>query len=114
MIEPLHPRKVSLKSLVFCRILIEELFTTQSWLLLTLSKKPFENIVGKGENDGNQHFLLFPTMFSSQSVTQIIIWITFEMLSANAFKLDWYQIFLFGKELILSFIMWKALPRRMS
>ena len=23
-----------------------------------------ENIVGKGENAGNQHFLLFPTMFS--------------------------------------------------
>ena len=23
-------------------------------------KKPFENIVGKGENTGNQHFLLFP------------------------------------------------------
>ena len=23
-------------------------------------KKPFENIVGKGENAGNQHFLLFP------------------------------------------------------
>ena len=23
-------------------------------------EKPFENIVGKGENAGNQHFLLFP------------------------------------------------------
>ena len=23
-------------------------------------KKPFENIVGKGENAGNQHFHLFP------------------------------------------------------
>ena len=23
-------------------------------------KKPFENIMGKGENAGNQHFLLFP------------------------------------------------------
>ena len=27
---------------------------------MTLRKKPFENIVGKGENAGNQHFLLFP------------------------------------------------------
>ena len=26
----------------------------------TLEKKPFENIVGKAENAGNQHFLLFP------------------------------------------------------
>ena len=25
-----------------------------------------ENIVGKGENAGNQHFLLFPTMFSER------------------------------------------------
>ena len=29
-----------------------ELFTTQSRLLTTLKKKPFENIVGKGENAG--------------------------------------------------------------
>ena len=28
-------------------------------------KKPFENIVGKGENAGNQHFLLFPQCFLS-------------------------------------------------
>ena len=28
-------------------------------------KRPFENIVGKGENNGNQHFLLFPSMFST-------------------------------------------------
>ena len=26
-------------------------------------KKPFENIVGKGENAGNQHFLLFSQCF---------------------------------------------------
>ena len=26
---------------------------------MTLKMKPFENIVGKGENAGNQHFLLF-------------------------------------------------------
>ena len=30
---------------------------------MTLGKKPFENIVGKGENAGNQHFLLFPQCF---------------------------------------------------
>ena len=29
-------------------------------LLTTLKKKPFENIVGKGENADNQHFLLLP------------------------------------------------------
>ena len=38
--------------------------------LETLYKKPFENIVGKGENAGNQHF---PTMFSTLSKTGISI-----------------------------------------
>ena len=28
-----------------------------------LNKNPFENLVGKGENVGNQHFLLFPHGF---------------------------------------------------
>ena len=36
------------------------LFTTQSRLLTTMKKKTFENIVGKEQNAGNQHFLLFP------------------------------------------------------
>ena len=40
-----------------------ELFTTQSRLLTTWKKKAFENIVGKGENAGNQHLLLFPQCF---------------------------------------------------
>ena len=38
-------------------------FTTQSRLLTPLEKKAFENIEGKGENAGNQHFLLFPQCF---------------------------------------------------
>ena len=29
----------------------------------TVKKKPFENIAGKGENAGNQHFLLFTQCF---------------------------------------------------
>ena len=40
-----------------------QLFTTQSQLLTILKEKVFENIVGKGENAGNQHFLLFPQCF---------------------------------------------------
>ena len=31
--------------------------------LKTLGKEPFENIVGKDENAGNQHFLHFPQCF---------------------------------------------------
>ena len=34
-------------------------FTTQSQLSTTLKKKPFENIMGEGENTDDQHFLLF-------------------------------------------------------
>ena len=46
----------------FLRITLK-LFTTQLRLLTTLSKEVFENILGKGENAGNQHFLLFPKCF---------------------------------------------------
>ena len=38
-------------------------FTTQSQLLMALYKTPIENIMGKGENAGDQHFLLFPQCF---------------------------------------------------
>ena len=40
-----------------------KLFTTQSGLLMTLKKKPFKDIVRKGENAVEQHFLLFPQCF---------------------------------------------------
>ena len=40
-----------------------QLFTTQSRLLMALKWKPFENIVGKGENAVKQHFLPFPQCF---------------------------------------------------
>ena len=36
---------------------------------MTLNNNLFENIKGKGENAGNQHFLLFPTRFSTHSKT---------------------------------------------
>ena len=41
--------------------------------LATRRKKPFENIEAKGENAGNQHFLLFSTMFSTFSDTNSLI-----------------------------------------
>ena len=31
-----------------------------------------ENIVGKGENAGYQHFLFFPTVFSKGFITRIV------------------------------------------
>ena len=64
------------------------LFTYKSWLLTTLNKRPFENIVGKGENAGNQRFLLFFTMFSTLPNVNFNLGVTFILLSANAFNLD--------------------------
>ena len=50
------------------------LFSTQSRLLTTLRKKPFKNIVGKGENAGNQHFHLFPQCFLPFPKQMLSIW----------------------------------------
>ena len=83
--------------LKICRFVKSQFFTTQSRLLTTQGKKPFENIVGKGENAGNQHFLLFP-QFSTLSKTNPIISAT-PKTSALALNLDIPKIVMFGKEL---------------
>ena len=36
---------------------------SKSIVLTNLKEKPFENVVGKGENAGEQHFLLFAQCF---------------------------------------------------
>ena len=75
--------------------------TTHSRLLTTLRKKSFANIVEKGENAGNQHFLLFPQCFFYPSKIKFQVLIhTFELSSANAFNLDRFKILSFGKELM--------------
>ena len=74
-----------------------KLITAQSLLLTTLRKKVFENIVGKGENAGNQHFLFFPQCFQPKSNFSFLV--AFTLSSANAFNLDRSKILLFGKEL---------------
>ena len=45
------------------QLLAQGHFTAQSQLSTTLIDKAFENFVGKGENAGNQHFLLFQQCF---------------------------------------------------
>ena len=74
---------------------------------MTLGKKPFENIVGKGENAGNQHFLLFPQCFVPFKNQISSFWshlfcclLTLILLSANVFNLDQSKILSFGKEII--------------
>ena len=70
---------------------------------MTLKKITFENIVGKEENAGNQHFLLFPQCFypSQKEFLFLRCIYCFILLSANAFNLDWSKNLLFGKELTL-------------
>ena len=73
-------------------------FTTQSRLLTTLKKKPFANIVGKGENAGNQHFLLFPQFFFTQRQKLLFYYLS----SASALNSDQSRILLYGKEVNLN------------
>ena len=67
--------------------------------LTTLRKKAFENIMGKGENVGNNPFLLFPQYFLSFPKTNFSIWDTIILSSANAFSLAKSKILSCGKEL---------------
>ena len=66
---------------------------------MTLKKKPFENIVGKGENAGNQHFLLFLQCFLPIPKTIFVFKLNFILSSANAFNLEQSKICRLGKEL---------------
>ena len=68
---------------------------------MTLDKKAFKNIVGKGENAGNKHFLLFPQFFFTLPKTSFYFSFNFILSSANACNSDWSKILLFGKELTL-------------
>ena len=63
-------------------------------------KKTLENTVGKGENAGNEHFLFFPTVFSTLPDREIVILAMFELWSAHAFSLFMSKILSFGKGLI--------------
>ena len=64
-----------------------------------LNLQTFENIVGKGKNAGNQHFLLYPQCFLLFLNQISIVQITFILSSANALNLDQSKILMFGKEL---------------
>ena len=78
---------------------ISNSFPHNDHLLTRLGKKPFENIVGKGENAVHQHFLLFPKCFLLLSKTEMIISVIFILSSANAFNLDKVKILTSGNGL---------------
>ena len=52
-------REIETESICCCFSPLYHTITT----ITTLKKQAFENIVEKGENAGNQHFLLFPQSF---------------------------------------------------
>ena len=58
----------------------------------------FWNIVGKEENAGNQHFLLFPATLSTHTKNFCML-VTFILSSANVSNLDQSENLSFGKEL---------------
>ena len=64
-----------------------------------LHKKAFENIVVKGENASNQHFLLFPQCFLPFPIQISIFQLHFFLSSANAFNLDRSKILSIGEKL---------------
>ena len=60
-------------------------------MTFTDPKEGFGKIVGKGENAGCQHFLLFPCFLSLTANFKFSA--TFILSSANAFNLHWYEKF---------------------
>ena len=86
-------------SLLFVHTILS--FTPESQVFTTLEKKASENIVGKGENAGNQHFLLFQQCFPTFPNKSPFFCSPFCHLQ-NAFKLDWSIILLFGKDMLNS------------
>ena len=67
--------------------------------LTNLKKKDFENIMGKGENAGNQHFLLDPQCFLPFPNQISIFGLHLFLLSANALNLNQSKVLTFGEEL---------------
>ena len=62
-------------------------------------KKPFEKIVGKGENPGNQHFLLFPQCFLLYLRHTSVFQSHSFLSSAYGLNFDQYKNLSFGKGL---------------
>ena len=58
--------------------------------------------MGKEENAGNQHFLLFPQCFLSYPEQILPFRSSLICRLKNAFNLDWFEILSFGKRLTLS------------
>ena len=62
---------------------------------MNLKKKSLENIKGKGENAGKQHFLFFPCCFSITLSSNLRISAKFNLISLKACNFDISRIFFF-------------------
>ena len=61
--------------------------------LTNLKKEAFENIVEKGENAANQHFLLFPQCFLPYQRQKLSFWQIFYLVVCTSFQPDRVEIF---------------------
>ena len=62
------------KIMQFCEILYSGLIAAKTvYHILTLKKKPFKNIVRKGENADNHHFLLLPQCYRPISKRTFVV-----------------------------------------
>ena len=50
----------------------DEPFPKQFTAFMALDEHPFQNIMGKGENAGYEHFLLFPHCFQKAAISRSI------------------------------------------
>ena len=75
-------------------------FTTQFILLKTLRNEPFENIVGKGENNGNYHFLLCTRYFLPLN-NLLYFFSHIYFVICKCFQIGPVYFLCFGKELTL-------------
>ena len=78
-------------------LLINPLPHNQSPVKKILKHGAFENIVGKGENDGNQHFLFFSPCFLPKERKITRTFATFNLLYVNVFNLVKARVLFFGE-----------------
>ena len=78
---------------------LTSLFTAQSRLLTTLGKRTYENVVGKEENAGNNHFLPFPQCFLPCQRHFFAILAPISIVVCKCFEFGKSNVLSFGKEL---------------
>ena len=96
----------------------KDLGQKRSLVFTTLEENSFENILGRRENTGNQHFFLIPQCFLPFLNTTSNLSFTFNLSSVNGFNLTKSKVLSFGKELnkniYFSVLFWTGLVDKES